>query len=743
MSIKLINFRVVIFSLLILATITRAETPPGDKRQCGTLLGYVRDSETAEPVSGVQVLLTEITRSGMSHEDGHFYIPELPLGKYTLRTFRIGYQNIVVSVNINHCDTNRVVLKITNSPLEIAAIQVTENAESMNLATTPDILLENKKLRQQLGRTIAETIANEPGLDQRSMGPAPARPVLRGMSGDRLLLLEDGERTGDLSATAADHAVVIEPMTADRIEVIRGPAALIYGSNTLGGVVNVARGYIPTTWLNHIHGTATYQGETVNSGHSGGFAVTGPLGPLSLRLDGSVRHAGDIRTPIGQLKNTDILTGNASAGLGLTRAWGNLGVAGSYYKSDYGIPGGFVGAHPNGVDIKLNRRHFEAQARFNFPDRLIHQLKLHGTFSRYYHKELESSGILGIEFGVLSYHFSGIAHLRDFGWLKNGILGVWSEIRDYASGGFTFTPPTKEYTGAAFIYEEVHLGKWIFQTALRFDQRLVKPTHELFSKKIGWIRERTFADFSGAFSGMYPINHALTFGGRGMRSFRAPGIEELFSEGPHLAAYAFEVGNPELNAETGFGLEVFTRVTGSRGQAELTFFRNQISGYIFPQNTGLLNYRTLLPTYQFIGLDAVLLGSEFTAEYEILKHLALTGMVSYVRGELTDRQTPLPWMPPLSSKLQLKFTRENWGFGASLRSAAPQARLGEFEERTAGFTVLDLNAQYLLSRGHLLHAFDAILENISNTEYRRHLSRVKSIVPEPGRNFKLLYRIYF
>lgn len=742
MLIKLKNFRVLIFSLLILATITRAETPPGDKRQCGTLLGYVQDSGTAEPVSGVQVLLTEITRSGMSHEDGHFYIPELPLGKYTLRTFRIGYQNIVVSVNINHCDTNRVVLKITNSPLEIAAIQVTENAESMNLATTPDIVLENKKLRQQLGRTIAETIANEPGLDQRSMGPAPARPVLRGLSGDRLLLLEDGERTGDLSATSADHAVVIEPMTADRIEVIRGPAALIYGSNTLGGVVNVARGYIPTTWLNHIHGTATYQGETVNSGNSGGFAVTGPLGPLSLRLDGSVRHATDIRTPIGRLKNTDILTGNASAGLGLTRAWGNLGMAGSYYQSDYGIPGGFVGAHPNGVDIKLNRRHFETQARFNFPTRWMNQLKLHGTYSRYYHKELESNGILGIEFGVLSYHFSATANLQDFGWLKNGVLGIWTELRDYASGGFTFTPPTKEITGAAFIYEEVHLGKWIFQTALRFDQRLVKPTHESFSKKIGWIRERTFADFSGALSAVYPVHRILAFGGRGMRSFRAPGIEELFSEGPHLAAYAFEVGNPELKEETGIGLEVFARLTGNRGQAEWTVFHNQISDYIFPQNTGQINYRTLLPTYQFTGQDAVLLGSELTAEYEILPHLAVSGMLSYVRGDLTASNTPLPWMPPLSGKLQLKFNRENWGMGASLRSAAPQERLSEFEERTAGYSVLDLNAQVLFS-GHLLQSIDVIAGNVTNAEYRRHLSRVKSIVPEPGRNFKLLYRIYF
>lgn len=735
-----------VFLLLLFSgtNLARADTLAADKRKCGTLFGYVRDSENGEPVSGTQVLLAEITRSGMTHADGHFYIPELPLGKFTLRTFRIGYQNIVVTVNINQCDTNRVVLKINSSPLQVAAIQVTGDTEDpLNILTKPDVLLENKKLRQQLGRTIAETIANEPGLDQRSMGPAPARPVLRGLSGDRLLLLEDGERTGDLSATSADHAVVIEPMTADRIEVIRGPEALIYGSNTLGGVVNVERGYIPMTYLGHVHGTATYQGETVNAGNSGGFAFTAPVGPLSLRLDGSARQAGDIRTPVGQLKNTNIQTWNTSAGLGLARSWGNLGVAGSYYKSDYGIPGGFVGAHPNGVDIELDRRHYEAEARLIFPEKPVNQLKLHGTYSRYYHKELESRGILGIEFGVLSYHFSATASLRDFGQLKNGLVGVWAEIRDYAAGGFAFTPPTKEYTGAAFVYEEGHFGNWVFQGALRFDHRQVKPAYESVSRKIGLIHQRTFANFSGAFSGLYRLNHQLALGGRFMRSFRAPGIEELFSEGPHLAAYAFEIGNPELGEETGLGLELFTRLSGARGQAELTFFRNQISGYIFPQNTGQLNYRTLLPTYQFSGLDVLMLGGELTAEYAILEHLVLAGVLSYVRGELTESQTPLPWMPPLSGKLQLKFSRENLGAGLSLRSAAAQERLSEFEERTAGYTVLDLNAQYLFSTDHLLHSVDVIVENVTDVEYRRHLSRVKSIVPEPGRNFKLLYRVYY
>ena len=289
--------------------------------RCGALWGRVVDAADNKPVAGVQILLDEVHRSGMTHADGHFFLPALPLGSFNLQTFRIGYQNIRQHVHINVCDTIKITITLKESPLAMQAILVSDNRESGLQAAMedPDFNLEGRRLRQQLGRTIAETLADEPGLDKRSMGPAPARPILRGMGGERLLVLEDRQRIGDLSATSADHAVVVEPMTAERIEVLRGPDALLYGPNTLGGVINVARGYIPTTHLDHIHGTATYQGESVNRGHAGGVAITSPLGPLSARLDASARSAEDIDTPAGRLKNSSLQTLNGSVGLSLVK----------------------------------------------------------------------------------------------------------------------------------------------------------------------------------------------------------------------------------------------------------------------------------------------------------------------------------------------------------------------------------------------------------------------------------------
>lgn len=732
-------------AILLLSVRALAADNVAPERSCGSLYGILLDQDTQLPVAGTQVYIEQIKRSGYSHEDGHFYLPALPFGNYTLRTFRIGYQNVLVPVSINRCDTVTIEISLKSTPLSMETIVVlaTANKDMGALLQEPTFLMEGKKLRQQLGKTIAETLADEPGLDQRTMGPAPARPILRGLGGDRLLVLEDGERTGDLSATSADHAVVIEPMTADRVEVIRGPEALTFGANTLGGVINVARGIIPTTHLDHVHGTATYQGETVNRGHSGGFSLVAPFGPLALRLDGSGRNAEDLQTPQGSVHNTDIRTLNGSIGLGWVRPWGNLGAAGSYYQSDYGIPGGFVGAHPKGVDIQLERQHSELRSEFFFQNHWLRQVELRAAYSRYFHQEFESSGILGLEFGVLSWHFSASARLRDRGRFKNGVIGIWSEYRDFAAGGLVFTPPTIEKTLAGFIYQEAVFGPLGLSAALRYDSKNVTPEFEKNSSRIGRIRERHFGHGSAAVSAVYRLRPQVHLGTTWMRSFRAPGLEELFSEGPHLAAYAFEVGNPELGQETGLGSEIFIHFEHDQAQAQLTAFRNDISGYIFPRNTGRLNYRTLLPIYQFTGLNALMVGSEFRFDLKAWYGLALGGSLAYVRGELSESQTPLPWMPPLSARLDLRYNLEKLTLGATLRAAASQERLGEFEQRTAGYCVYDLFGQYTFSAGHWLNSVDLVIANLNNATYRRHLSRVKSIMPEPGRSIKLLYKVYF
>ena len=712
----------------------------------GALAGHVVDSGTGEPVPWANVVVEGINRGRVSDTGGYFLFPALTPGVYTLQTLHLGYRDARFEVRIESGDTTRVDLRIGHEPLRMDETVVEdERGRPLSPLQKPEVVFSGSKLRQNLSRTIAETMDYEPGVAQRTMGPAPARPVLRGLSGDRLLVLEDGERTGDLSASCADHAVAIEPMTTERIEVVRGPGTMLYGSNALGGVVNVVRGYVPAEQPRGRNGSFTWQAESVTGGLSAGLAFEQPLGPLAMRFDSSLRNAGEVATPRGPLVNTDIRTGNGSLGVSLVRPWGHLGVSGSLYDSEYGIPPDPIGSHPSGVSILLERQHLETRAEFLTLSDRIRQLELHHTFSRYQHGEFEANGSLGLEFGLLTHHLASLARLNQVGPFENGAAGVWYEYRNYAAAGLNFTPPTTEYAGAFFTYQEWNSGDWAAKGAVRFDVRRVQPREERHSNQVGRIQRRDFAGLSGGLSAHFRPVEALTLGTTLMRTFRAPGIEELFSEGPHLAVYSYEVGNGALDSERGRGIELFADYRRTRGHLRLAVFRNDIDGFIFQRSTGMLSPRRAdLFLYRTVGERVNMRGAEIALDWDLWRSLKTTITASQVRGVLSDRgDEPLPRLPPLQGRFSLTGGRESLSGTAGLRLAAAQNRPGEFEEPTDGYAVLDLSGQYLASWGGRLHAFTATLENVTNAVYRRHLNRVKEILPEPGRNLRVLHKLYF
>ena len=715
--------------------------------ETGALAGHVVDAESGEAVGWTTVVVEGLERARISDADGYFFFANLPPGIHVLQTLHVGFHDARFEVEVAAGDTNHVDLAIGHHHLELQTILIeVQSGRPLSPLETPQVVFSGSTLRQNLSRTIAETIDSEPGIAQRSMGPAPARPVLRGLGGDRLLVLEDGERTGDLSASSSDHAVAIEPLTTERIEVVRGPRTLLYGSNALAGVVNVVRGYVPSVHPENLGGSFTWQGESVNGALGAGLSLEHPLGPLSLRADGSWRNAGDIATPRGVLPNTDIRTGNASAGISLVRPWGHAGVSGSVYDSDYGIPPDPLGGHPHGVSIELERQHLEGRGELFVGPEWLQRLELTHAFSRYQHGEFEVNHVLGLEFGVLSHHSSVLAHLAPLGPLRNGVAGLWYEYRNYAAAGLDFTPPAEEYAGAMFTYQEIERGSWSANAALRADVRRVEPREERDSRTVGRIRTRDFAGLSSGVSGHYRTGLDLTLGATWMRTFRAPGIEELFSEGPHLAAYSYEVGRGDLNSERGLGLELFADYHHEKGHLHLALFRNAIDGYIFPKNSGKPSLRRAdLYLYQMVGERVLMHGAEATADWHLGRNWKTLSSLSYVRGHLADRGgEPLPRLPPVQSRISLSWEpTETLSATGALRLAADQNRPGEFEERTEGYAVLDFSGQYYLHWGGHLHTFALTLENATNAVYRNHLNRVKDILPEPGRNLRLLHKVFF
>lgn len=743
--------------MVLSADIAFSAHPAEPEQQNGTLIGTITDRETSEPISFAYLYLEEANRTITAHSDGTFAFTNIPAGDYTLRATRIGYRTASQSVEITAGDTTEVEISLRPTVFSSGAIEVVgtqDNGGGANLEHASKTI-SGTDLRQNLGTTLSATMDESPGISSRSMGAAPARPVIRGLGGERVLILQDGERTGDVSSQSADHAVTIDPMAAEEIEIARGPAALIYGSNAIGGVVNVVRNQISRSMPDHIHGIATLQGETVNTGGNAAVEAGIPLGSFAVQADLNFRTTGSMKTPAGTLENSDLTSTNNALGISYIRPWGYLGGASSIYLNNYGIPPDPEGGHASGVDIEMEKYQLEGASEIYLPNSSFRSITANISYKHYFHKEIESGGIIGTEFGLLTTNASVKAHHPELAIFSKGTMGIWAETKDYAVSGAN-TPDSDAHSFSAFIVEEADWGDLHMEAGLRYDYNRAVPAEDDPDSQIGHIRTRSFQALASSLSAVYHMGSGYYIGSTFMHSFRPPSQEELYSEGPHLASYSYEIGNPDLDPERGLGKELFMRYRGGNISAEVTGYHNTFANYIYPRNTGRQNARfPSLNDYQFEGAASRIYGAEASAEIEFFSGIVFNGMFSYTHGErdLTPQEQeldpeasevqPLPMIPPLKATVGLKYAKGGFQLGGKVRIAAKQTRTGDFETPTDGYNTWNVFGQYRFQTGKMLHTIALNAENIFNTTYRDHLSRIKDLMPGPGRNISLLYRTYF
>ena len=706
-----------------------------------SLEGEVIETQSSTRLDGVTVRIKGLEKHVRTDANGRFKFDVVPEGQQTLQFLKVGYQQFEQVINVN-ASTPYLKVELETLSFQLQTIRVYGSKRTLSqFEETTDLALDETELQRRLGMTLANTLANETGISQRTMGRAVARPVIRGLGGDRLLILENGERTGDKSASSADHAVSIDPTTAEGVEITRGPASLIYGSSTLGGVINVKSNHIPQILPRRLDMHLTFQGESVNSGLTGTTGFTFPIGDFAGNVEWNRRRASDIQTPVGVLENTDLSNVNFSGGASLIKPWGFIGASGSSYRSDYGVPGSPEG-HISGVNIALDKQRYEGQIEYRFNTRMLEKVKLQTAYTRYQHQELESNGTLGVEFGVLTYNVSAMAHVFD-----NAVAGIWGEYRDHATGGFYWTPHTREFALAGFFLNQRNFDKLTLQGAIRYDLRRAEPFRPGAVVRAGTVRRRDFNGFSGAASGIYHWTDRLSTGATLMKTFRAPGIEELFSDGPHLAVFSYEIGNAELESENGYGTELFAKYANDRFRLNLALFRNQIQNYLIPTQSGEKEWGSgaagWLWIYQYMGHDVIMNGAEIQIGGEVLPHVHLQLNMSYVNGTIRTNGRPLERVPPLNGKFVISYTPAPLHVYVASRFSGSQTRLGEFEEPTDGYLVYDLGSYLNFSWGQLENMVVFEIENLFDTIYREHLSRIKSAMPEPGRNVKLLYKLNF
>ncbi len=730
-----------------------------------TLRGMVVDSATGEPLPATSVRLVEVNRQDVTHEDGAFHLRRVPAGRYTLMAEHIGYRTARLPVEVT-AGRRAVTVRLASSAIDLPGILVTAAMGARTRAEAHRLsqVLGGRELDRRLDVTVAETLEGEAGLSSGSMGPGPARPVIRGLSGDRILVLEDGERVGDVSSGSADHAVAVEASSAQRIEVVRGPAALFYGSNALGGVVNVVREEIPGELPDRPLGTVLFQGQSVNRGGAASGTYRQAVGDFALRAEASGRWTDDVRTPDDRLPNSWIRTYSGALGGGWVRDFGHVGGVARLYRSEYGIPPDPVSGHAAGVTIELERDALRGEAVVTELGGLG-QLTATGSYTRYDHREIEASGAVGTAFGQNTGVGELVLRHRALGPFTGGGFGIRGQWQDYVSDNGRTVVRSDELAGAIYGIEELELGRWFFEVGARYDSHRISPRGVTDVRGVP-VRERTYQNLSGSVAALRELADGWRLGAAVARAFRAPSSDELYSQGPHLAAYTYEVGNPDLESETGVGADLFVRVDRPGISAEAGVFWNEISDYSYPINTA--ERRGSLFVSRFVNTDARFYGAEVSGRWEVTGDLVLDGDVSYVHASNLALDEPLPLIPPLNGRLSLGYDRERWFVEAGWKGAAEQARVPERPELPAGspgycdrasepgcrpvpgeflptdgYGIFNAAAGFRWFPGHQAHSITLRLENLTNELYRNHLSRIKELSPEPGFGATLTYRASF
>jgi iron complex outermembrane receptor protein len=620
-------------------------------------------------------------------------------------------------------------------------VSVAPDARSQFDSYQPTAVLAGQDLLKQLETTVGATLGTQPGVAERSMGPGPSRPVIRGLDGDRVLILEDGQRLGDLSSQSSDHGVPIDPAGASRIEVVRGPATLLYGSNAIGGLVNVINDTIPTAPVNGAHGGATFDLGTAANEAVGGGNVTWGNNRFAVHASGSGQRTGDVDTPEGEIENSQSRGGFATVGAAWTGQHSYFGGSYGYDNTKYGIPVVEEGE----TQLTPRRQSMALRAGADGLNGPFTSYRALFGYRHYRHDELDGEEVV-TEFENNTTDLNVQLKHKPLGRLTGTIGGSFLTRAFSSVGEEALSPPVDEQATALFVYEELAWSHLTVQFGGRVNWASFSPEESL--------PDRDFTDGSGSVGLVFrpaAANDKLSFAVSLAHAARNPALEELYFFGPHVGNFAFEIGNPDLSSETALGFDASMRWRHRRFSGELTYFHNNIDNYIFRNPLTEEEFAERFPDedsdglqpVEFTARDSVLQGVEAHADIELGGGLFAEAGFDLVHGELKDTGEPLPRIPPTRFIGGLRYQRNAFQAGGEVVAAAKQDRTYGAETPTDGYTLLKLYGAYSFTSGGVVQTLSARLDNATNELYRNHLSFIKDLVPEMGRNFKVIYSVRF
>jgi iron complex outermembrane receptor protein len=725
-----------LLALPITAALAQAQTATAPVSGTGaTIRGRVTHHDTHEAVPGARVLVEELNQEATSGSDGTYAIGPVAAGTYHLRITAQGFgpSRIETTVQAQPAAAQPLTVDIELEPeLHYSEVlSVSPNARDPFESYQPTTVLSGQDLTIQTAGSLGAVLQNQPGVAQRSFGPGPSRPVIRGLDGDRVLLLENGQRIDDLSSQSADHGVPINPAAASRIEVVRGPATLLHGANAIGGLVNIVTDVIPTKRVERTEGSTQVDFGSAASEAAGAADITVGDGRFALHAGGSGRRTGDVDTPLGAVENSQSRSGFGHVGASLITDKGYFGGAYQYDDTKYGIPI----VEDGNITLTPRRHSVSARAESRGLTGPISSVRASFGVRRYRHDELEGDEI-GTRFKNDTTQFEVLANTQPLFTRLQGTYGVSGLVRAFdAQGEEALAPPIDQNNISAFTYQELPFSHVTVQFGARVEHTSFTPD------SASDLIDRDFTNVSGSAGVLFRPSDATTVAVSLARAVRNPALEELYFFGIHPGNFAFEIGNDQLDAEKALGFDASFRWRLARASGEVSYFRNSIDNFIFRNPTG--DVEDDLPVIRFTGGDSVLQGVEAHTDIEISQSWVAEVGFDAVRGELSATSEPLPRIPPYRFRTGLRYRYNALQAGGDVVIAGKQDRVFAAETPTDGYATLKLFGVYSLQQGKLMHTFTARLDNATNETYYNHLSFIKDFVPEMGRNFKFVYGVRF
>ena len=664
-----------------------------------------------------------------------------------------------------------------DEPLALEAMVVSAGPDAksaFDLAQGTSVLVSDQLRRSALA-TLGDTLATTPGVNATYYGPGASRPIIRGLGGDRVRMLDNSVGSLDASNISPDHNVSVEPLLVDRIEVLRGPATLLYGSSAVGGVVNVIDNRIPSSAPAHsVTGRAEIRFDSAANERTGVLAVTAGGPTYAVQINGLRTKTDDASIPgfadpanpadEGKLVNSAIATNCVSIGGTRFGETGSFGLAVSEYNTVYGVPVG------EPINIDMQQRRFDVRAELTRPFGVFQAAKFRFGLADYTHGEVDAStGLPNTTFQNQAYEGRLELVQQAVGDLT-GTIGLQASRSDFSAvGAEVVTPPTLTGNHALFVLESYRARPDLnLQFGGRYERQSIKlgvvdpllPAYPGYAATTG--EKHAARGFSLSAGAVYYPAKDYSLGFSLAYTQRLPVAQEIFSNGPHGGTGAYEIGSAGLGKEISLGLDLTLRkragfVTGSVG-----VFANKIQDFIFEQQDparyfdedsgDFLPYPVppddaFLPIYQFVAKDALFYGAEAELAFHLVDtkvnelHLDLTA--DYVRAEQTTDDEPLPRIPPLRAGAVLRYETGPWNLGLSLRHSFRQDRVSSGETETAGYTLVGADVSYRFTGPRMEWELFARGSNLSNADARVSTSFLKDIAPLPGRNVTFGVRTTF